>query len=331
MSHQEMQNKEIIVIGAGIAGLLCANRLQQTGRQVLVLEKSNCVGGRMGNCRLSEGSADHGVQFFTVRDLRFQMLVDQWLEANICKTWFVSDGNELGAQGYVRYCGTNAMTDAPEHLAQTLDVKTNMPVQKVSYDGNLWTIWINDIATYTTEALFITAPLPQSLEMLEAGNAELEISIHDELKGIRYTKGIVLTAVLDGPAEISKHGGLYLRKDTITWLADNQAKGVSPEIPTLTIHANSEFSKKHWHSEDTICASLLIEAAQPFIHANITEWHCHRWAYAFPLTTWHDLFFQDYKRNLFLAGDAFGGPRVEGAALSGIQAADEFLTESVME
>jgi renalase len=323
-----MHNKEVIIIGAGIAGLLCADRLQKQGIDVAILEKNTEVGGRMATTRIGKGWADNGVQFFTVRDLRFQMYVDDWLHSGICKTWFVSEGSELGAQGYVRYCGTTGMTDAPKSLAENLDIRLETPVQKITYDGKHWSIWVNGQPAYTSKTLFLTAPLPQSLQLLESGKAECDVSIHNELKGIRYSRGIVMMAELDAGSALSDHGGLRIAKDPIRWIADNQIKGVSPDVPTLTIHATAQFSQTHWDSPEKIAVPILLEAVQSHIGAKIIKWQLHRWQYAFPINSWHDLFYRDAERNLFLAGDAFGGPRVEGAALSGIQAADEYLDSS---
>ena len=320
-----MQNKEVIVVGAGIAGLLCAERLQKAGIEVMVLEKGPTVGGRMATLETGGARWDSAVQFFTSRDLRFQMYVDEWLHAGICKTWFVADGNELGAQGYVRYCGKTGMTAAPETLAQGLDVRLGVSVEKTTYNGSHWQLWVEGEAAYSCRTLFLTAPLPQSLALLESGNTQFDLSIHDELKGIRYSPSIAMLARLDGGSELSQHGALRIGKDPIKWIADNQIKGVSPGTPTLTIHATAPFSQTHWDSPDKIVAPLLIQAVEPYLKSNIIDWQLIRWEHAFPYHSWHDLFAGDTERNLFLAGDAFGGPRVEGAALSGIQAADEYL------
>ncbi|HFD33345.1 MAG TPA: FAD-dependent oxidoreductase, partial [Gammaproteobacteria bacterium] len=42
-----MENNQIIVIGAGIAGLVAAYELQKAGLSVIVIESSNKSGGRM--------------------------------------------------------------------------------------------------------------------------------------------------------------------------------------------------------------------------------------------------------------------------------------------
>lgn len=324
-----MQTHESIVIGAGISGLLCAQAQRDAGIDVIVLEKGRGVGGRMATRRFAGGRADHGAQLFTSRDLRFQMIVDEWLSEKICKRWYVSEGCELGAQGYVRYCGLSGMTDAPKWIARNLHVFNETKVELVQFDvsNKHWTLWVGGNAAFQCRTLFLTAPLPQSLLLLEAGNSPMEMGLHDELKGIRYHKGMTLIARLDGPSGVSEHGGLRVGKPPITWIGDNQAKGISPDVPLITIHATPTFAEQHWETPDGERASLLIDAAEPLLQSKIVDWQCQRWGFSFPINPWHDVFVEDRERSLFLAGDAFGGPRVEGAALSGLMAAAEFIDQ----
>jgi renalase len=65
-------SRRIAVIGAGIAGMACARTLMQAGHVVTVFEKSRGAGGRMSTRNTEFGAFDHGAQYFTVRDARFE-------------------------------------------------------------------------------------------------------------------------------------------------------------------------------------------------------------------------------------------------------------------
>src|SRR5262245_24536740 len=54
---------DIVVVGAGIAGLSCAWRLQQAGHMVEVFEREAVPGGRMRSERRGEFIVDRGAQF----------------------------------------------------------------------------------------------------------------------------------------------------------------------------------------------------------------------------------------------------------------------------
>ena len=55
-------NAEVIVIGAGLAGLCCAHRLKQCGIEPLVLEGSDAVGGRVRTDVVDGFRLDRGFQ-----------------------------------------------------------------------------------------------------------------------------------------------------------------------------------------------------------------------------------------------------------------------------
>ena len=71
--------ESILIIGAGLSGLSAARRLGNVPRSVLIVDKGRSVGGRLATRRIDGGRADHGAQFFTVRDPAFQAIVDDWL------------------------------------------------------------------------------------------------------------------------------------------------------------------------------------------------------------------------------------------------------------
>ena len=78
---------DVVIVGAGIAGLSAATELVASGRRVVVLEKSRGVGGRMATRRVGEAICDHGAQFFTVRGPAFGGMVTEAHEAGSVATW----------------------------------------------------------------------------------------------------------------------------------------------------------------------------------------------------------------------------------------------------
>ncbi|MEM9767787.1 MAG: FAD-dependent oxidoreductase, partial [Cyanobacteria bacterium P01_D01_bin.71] len=79
--------QDVIVVGAGLAGLVCARRLQRAGHQVCLLEKSRGLGGRLATRRFDEMPLDHGARYFAHHRDRLQTLTKHWLNQEILAPW----------------------------------------------------------------------------------------------------------------------------------------------------------------------------------------------------------------------------------------------------
>ena len=155
-----------VVIGAGVSGLLAANKLQEAGWRVTVLEKGRGVGGRMATRRFDGGSFDHGAQFFTARSDTFKEMVEDWQTAGAAREWsrgFTDAEGNPNEDGHPRYRGAAGMTSVPKHLSRNLDVRTGEKVVRVDEDGGAWHLETESGAEVTGDTLIVTAPVPQAL------------------------------------------------------------------------------------------------------------------------------------------------------------------------
>ncbi len=105
----------VVVIGAGLAGLMSAQQLQESGHEVVVLDKGKSPGGRLATRRIGDATLDHGAQFFTVREREFEHHVQQWIQAGVVREWC----RGFSAQdGHPRYIGAHGMNGIAKHLSQ---------------------------------------------------------------------------------------------------------------------------------------------------------------------------------------------------------------------
>lgn len=187
----------VVVVGAGIAGLICARRLADEGMRVTVLERSSIPGGRVATTRFAGAVFDTGAQFFTVRTPAFQSFVDRWSSDGVVREWCRGFGSS--PDGFPRYIGTSGMDAIPAALAADLDVR--------------YGVGVDDVAEIDADAVVMTAPSDAYDEML------------------------AMLLVLDGPSAVPAPGGVQLVDDPIlSFVADNHLKGISP-VPALTVHA----------------------------------------------------------------------------------------------
>jgi oxygen-dependent protoporphyrinogen oxidase len=84
---------KIAVVGAGIAGLTAAFRLQQAGHDVEVLERAEHPGGRMWSVRAGGFEVDVGAHMLLGSFARTRALVD---EMGLGDQWFEIEGGEGG-------------------------------------------------------------------------------------------------------------------------------------------------------------------------------------------------------------------------------------------
>ena len=312
---------DIVVVGAGLSGLTAACSLQEKGHNVVVLDKGRGLGGRMATRRIStpDGSIavfDHGAQFFTVRDQQFQKLVDGWITNGVVREWcrgFVAD------DGHPRYVVNSGMAALTKHIAQGLDVRTStlvFAVKPCDADPTKWTVVIDDNSRIDCDAVVMTCPLPQSYSLTVTTGVELP----QDLLLTDYDRTIGLLAVLDGPSAVPAPGGLQNPDDVFSWIGDNQAKGIS-DIPAITFHANPAWSSAHWDDSLEDGLALITHAAQKYLgNAKIVASEYKKWRFATPRKLWPDPYFA--AGTLVFAGDAFAGPKVEGAVLSGRKSAE---------
>jgi renalase len=324
--------RSCVVVGAGISGLLAARELAAAGWHVVVLDKGRGVGGRMATRRLENGTFDNGAQFFTVRSDRFGKLVQEWSGEGVIEEWSRGFADAEGRQnedGHPRYRGSGGMSSVADHLARGLDVRTGERVVAVKIRDKVWEARTEAGSQVAGTALLLTAPVPQSLALFEGGSA-LSEETRQRLAGITYSPCLALMALMNGPTGVPEPGGIQIKGEPLDWIGDNQRKGIS-EAPAITIHAGPEWSRENFESEEAlVAASLLAFAAEKLatdLPSRVLETSLVRWRYSW-VTQPHPepCFVASGDPPLLFAGDAFGPSKVEGAALSGLAAADHLST-----
>jgi len=323
MSNAHSRNVDVLVIGAGMAGLSAAAALQKAGCKAVVIDKGRGVGGRMATRRIGAATFDHGAQFITARDLRFADVLENARTAGAALEW--CRGFTADADGHARWRGTPGMSSLAKHLALGLEIIQEKQVSALHQMTDHWSIGMADGETWTAKAIILTAPVPQSLVLLEAGGVAVEPALKTRLSAIQYERCFAAMAVLDGPSRMPPPGGFAPTQGPIAWIADNQLKGVSAE-PAITIHATDEFSVAHWDKDRDETAQILIAAADEWLGVGIKQFHIHGWRFSKPKQTDPSpCAIVSSAPPLVLAGDAFAGPRVEGSALSGWAAAEAVI------
>jgi predicted NAD/FAD-dependent oxidoreductase len=312
---------EVLIVGAGMAGLTAARCLREQGIGTVVLDKGRAPGGRMATRTVGDARFDHGAQHFSARSAPFRAEVEAWAKQGLVRVWFRSESLTSPDRGTEsRHAGVGGMRRIPEALAAGLDVRTAVTVDRLAAaEGKVAAMAGEDVAAVGS-AVILTPPVPQTRRLLEASGVAVPDRIGAMLDRVEYDPCLAVMARLDGPGGLPA-GHLTLPDGPIAWIADNQDKGVSA-APAVTIHSTPGFAAAHLEEGPDRWPSVLCEAAGAHLESRIVEAVAHRWRYAQPRSTFDvGAVAFDAGFPIVMAGEVFSGARVEGAYTSGVAAA----------
>jgi len=321
---------EVAVIGAGLSGLVCARNLVDRGYQVRVFDKARGPGGRMSTRRAGAWRFDHGAQYFTARDPRFVRAIESWQQVGLVERWegitAVLDRASIAVKDDAteRFVGVPGMNAVCRHLADGLEVSYRTRVESLELMNGRWRIVEDGGAELGRfDGVVISAPAPQTARLL--GNVAPDLA---DRAG--RAKMAPCWAVMAGfPAALATgFDGAFVDNSPLSWVSRNASKPGRPDGEGWILHASPEWSQHHLEVEHETAAGLLLKAfaeALGGLDASPVHLEAHRWRYALPIEPLREACLFSPELRLAACGDWCGGPRVEGAFLSGWSAAESLL------
>jgi renalase len=318
--------RSVAVIGAGIAGLAAAGRLQKAGCQVVVFDKSRGVGGRMATRREEAFSFDHGAQYFTAHGPVFAAQVEAWERAVIVAHW-----PPQGLSGRAEGCwvGVPGMTAPCRSLAEGLLIVTGSAVRGISREDGAWRLaseqgTVSAAGLDRFEAVVLAIPAPQAVPLIAASGAALPGA---EQAAYAPCWALMLAGdpdFADLPAAFSPEDG------AIAWVARNGTKpGRPPGEETVVVHATPDWSRAHLEDAPEAVAALLQQRLAACTRRSIEPSfaRAHRWRYALVERALGQPCLWNAEAGLGACGDWCIGARVEAAFDSGTALAAAMLGE----
>lgn len=308
------------IVGAGLTGLTVANRLRENGISVMIAEKSKSVGGRMATRRSDTATFDHGAQFYRLKK-PIENLHLRWSEKSLVTRWF-------DARDVTHFNCAKGMTALAKDLAVGLELKLEERVLQLVPRPVGWSICCESGREYISERVILAAPLPQSLEILKNSSVTYDTALDD----ILFAKAIVALIEVKsaGHGYAGDLGYREVATGPIFSIADQKAKGVSKtQSCTVTLKpvpSEALFDLTDEALVETILAEL--KSLDVRFEAEAKSVQIKKWRYSHPLGRATSLFLMP-AQGLYLAGDAFGGPSLNGAVASANALADE-LTNTLL-
>jgi hypothetical protein len=304
----------VAIIGAGIAGLACAQRLMQGGIQPVLFDKGRGIGGRVATRRVDGLQFDHGAQYLTARGDGFAGLLRDLAAVGHVAVW--DDGSARA-----KTVGAPGMSALAKGMARGLDVRQNAQVTAVLPTDDGWVLRIGD-AHLRAARVVITVPAPQVAGLLGGDH-----SLVAPLRGVTFDPCLTLMAAIHAPAPFITHSD---PDDPLAWIAADGSKPGRPAgfATTWVAQAGDGFSQTHLEKEAAAIAALMLPllcdrlgvAADAVTHAS-----AHRWRYARVATSLGRPFLRNADATLYLGGDWCIGRRIEAAWDSGTAAAADLL------
>jgi renalase len=292
---------DVVVIGAGIAGLACARELADAGVNVRLSERGRVVGGRLASKRFGGRYADIGAAYFVADDPDFAALVDGLPARPWTDTFAVFKGHERSATtGPMRWAAPGGLRSLAEHLAAGLDVHLQQEVSAIPDDA---------------DAVVLAMPGPQALRL------DPPSAVADAARAQTWEP--VLAAVLTyGERTWGELHGAFVNDHPVlaTICDDGDRRG--DLAPVLVAHSTPGYARQHLADPQAAGPELARAAGELLGLAEQPGVHVHRWTYAQPAPG-RPSYATDGR--VYLAGDAFGKPRVQTAWLSGRAVARSIL------
>jgi len=311
----------IAVIGAGVAGLACAAHLVAAGFRVRVFDKGRRPGGRISTRRADPFQLDHGAQYFTVRDPIFAERVGVWAGEGAVALWHgrlrvLEDGRLREQEGSTaRYVGVPRMSSLARHLARQSRVRTEVRVAGLDRQGKVWVPVAEGGGELGRFDLVVVAlPAPQAVPLL-AGAPRLAA----QAETVEMQPTWAVLAGFEGPLDLP-FDGAFVHGSPLSWVARDNSKPGRPAAEGWVLHASHSWSREHLDDKADTVAGSLLKALGDASRERLPEpsyLSAHRWRFAAPEAPLPRRYLFDRDKALAACGDWCGGPRVEGAYLSG--------------
>ena len=320
----------VAIIGAGVSGLTAARLLAERGFPVTVYDKGRNPGGRSSTRHEGAFSFDHGCQYFTARDKRFQRYVEAWAEQGLISAWNAKRASCIRGvvsrveDDVARYVGVPGMSAIARHLAKGLDVRTATPVTSIIRDNGGWRIAHPGPSIERFDLVLISTPPAQALAFLDA-SPQLKETVAKATMSPCWTA----MATFDYDIEIP-FDGAHFSASPIVWAARDSSKPGRSAHECWVIQASPSWSQEHLEDHPDAVSQFLL--AEFFSASGVAPMPAHflgahRWRYASPLDPLRVGCLWDHETGLGVCGDWCHSARMEGAFLSGLMLAERVIDE----
>ena len=324
---------DVLIVGAGISGISAGNYLAKNNLSVKLIDKGKAPGGRLASKRIKYENEkvvfDYGCKYISMDDTNTGKEIMSLVGKNLIKKWNFADSDQKIKNKSQKIIGRESIRSIALQLSRDLDIINNSKVISINRQGELWQLEINNNEMFYASDLILTMPVPQILELFDNSSMIIPKDISFDLNKVEYKRNIVAMLICDSPGNVPPIGGIEFNEGSISFITDNNLKGVNKNKFAFTIEMSDKSSRNYWDYPDEKILPEITKLAENWIGCPVVHSQIHKWKYSQPFKSYPKRFeFIDVGGPIYLAGDAFLGDSAESAYLSGLAAARSLISKN---
>ena len=313
-----MTKKKIVIIGAGVSGLLCGKRLAEAGHSALILDKGRNTGGRLSTRQTDGAVFHHGAcslpDFYSHKKLpEFGLEIFKSAEKDKI---IQREGNQFepinSVADFVNYFGNNLnIRESCEAISLNLNNKTIC----VQHRGS-----VHEKTPY--DLLILSIPPNQAKSLI---NKQID-NFDSLLKRVQMRSSAAALFSFDINPEPVKDK--HFSNEKVHIQVENNRFKCEQRLFCLTVHTKEPFARKVVNNDKNKIKELLLKEIRnviPFSLPKPTYEAGHRWLYGFTERPLGNPYLYYNREKVGICGDWCSGSTILDAASSGIKLAERIL------
>ena len=321
-SQNTIPNFDIAIIGAGLAGSLCAHLLSQSGKRVCIIDKSRGSGGRASSKRLENDlSCELGTPYIMAKHPDTIALFKQLADEHIAAPW-----KQLSKADSQAFVGIPKMSAITRHWIQDSHFISNTRIHhldRIYQESDAEPSWLLRDDKYQPVAIakqiIIAAPAPQAASILATNGKLAVLLLRANQASALYNSQWAMWLETDS---CDLNALIEPKNSPIQRMIKDNYKPMrhSEKVDRWVIQTDPDWTKQHLDAEKEWVTQTLLQAfAEITEHRVLKHGEPHRWLLSrFSENKGNKCFAWSPEHNVGLTGDWLCQGDAEGALLSAL-------------
>lgn len=323
------QRLGVAIIGAGMAGLACAQTLAGRGYAVTVFDKGRRPGGRVATRRDDGFAFNHGAQYFTIDSVDPPPSIAGAARDGAVAPWdgtivSLSEGRwKTIDDDRRRWVGVPGMSALPRHVSANLGIRCGHAIAGVTRAGNSWRLASEDGSVAgRADHVVVAVPAPQAVCLLADSPA-----LADRAAAIKMAPCWAVMLGF-GPPLALPFDGAFVDDGPLAWISRDRSKPGRGGGEAWVLHASPQWSREHLEANRRAVLERLRHAFRSATGLPMPEpayAAAHRWRYARVEAPLGEACLFDTELRIGACGDWCLGGKIEAAIASGRGMAERII------